>query len=94
MGSSYSVAASLYHRIIQSFDEGNLATAQKLQAQCVQFIEVLYQYGYLPATKAVLEMLGVDCGPARPPLVNLSEAAKVTLQSEVEGIGFFDWIKK
>lgn len=94
VGSSYSVAASLYHRIIQSFDEGNLSIAQKLQAQCVQFIEVLYQYGYLPATKAVLEMIGVPCGPARPPLVNLSEADKDKLRSELEEIGFFDWIKE
>ena len=94
VGSSYSVAASIYLRIIQSFGEGDLATAKRHQEHSVQFIEILYKYGYLPATKAVLKMIGVDCGPARPPLGNLSEAAKVTLQSEVEGIGFFDWIKE
>ena len=94
VGSSYSVAASLYHRIIQSFDKGNLATAQKLQAQCVQFIEILYEYGYLPATKSVLKMLGVDCGPARPPLSNLSDGDEDKLRSELEEIGFFDWIKE
>ena len=94
VGSSYSVAAPIYLRIIKSFGEGEIATAKLHQDHSVQFIEILYKYGYLPATKAVLKMIGVDCGPARPPLVNLAETAKTSLQNELEAVGFFDWISE
>ena len=94
VGSSYSVAASIYRRIIQSFGEGDLETAKQWQKHAVQFIDILYKYDYLPATKALLEMLGVPCGPARPPLGNLTESDKGKLRNELEEIGFFDWIKE
>ena len=94
VGSSYNVAATLYHRIIKSYDAGNLVAANELQTHSVQFIEILYEYGYLPATKAVMAMLGVPCGPARPPLGNLSESAKIRLRGALEEIGFFEWIKR
>ncbi len=92
VGSSYSVAAPIYRQIIQSFGEGDLTTAKQHQEHSVKFIDILYKYGYLPATKALLEMLGVPCGPARPPLGNLTETARASLKKELEEIGFFAWV--
>ncbi len=92
VGSSYSVAAPIYRKIIQSFEEGDLATAKQHQEHSIKFIDILYKYGYLPATKALMEMLGVPCGPARPPLGNLTETARTSLKKELEEIGFFDWV--
>ena len=92
VGSSYNVAAPIYRQIIQSFEEGDLATAKQHQEHSVKFIDILYKYGYLPATKALMEMLGVPCGPARPPLGNLTETARASLKKELEEIGFFDWV--
>lgn len=92
VGSSYNVAASLYCQIIQSFGKGDLVAAKKNQEQSVQFIDILYKYGYLPASKVLLKMIGVDCGPARPPLVNLTRPDASALEKELESIGFFDWI--
>ena len=92
VGSSYNVAAPIYRKIIQSFGAGDLATAKQHQEHSVKFIDILYKYGYLPATKVLLEMLGVPCGPARPPLSNLTEVAKASLKNELEEIGFFDWV--
>jgi N-acetylneuraminate lyase len=92
VGSSYSVAAPIYRKIIQSFEAGDLATAKQHQEHSIKFIDILYKYGYLPATKALMEMLGVPCGPARPPLGNLTETARASLKKELEEIGFFDWV--
>ena len=92
VGSSYNFAAPIYRQIIQSFGEGDLATAKQHQEHSVKFIDILYKYGYLPATKALMEMLGVPCGPARPPLGNLTETARASLKKELAEIGFFDWI--
>ncbi len=92
VGSSYSVAAPIYRQIIQSFEKGDLATAKKHQEHSIKFIDILYKYDYLPATKALLEMLGVPCGPARPPLGNLTETARASLKNDLEEIGFFAWV--
>ena len=92
VGSSYSVAAPIYRKIIQSFEEGDFASAKQHQEHSIKFIDILYKYGYLPATKALLEMLGVPCGPARPPLGNLTETARSSLKKELKEIGFFDWV--
>jgi hypothetical protein len=39
-----------------------------------------------------MKMIGVDCGPARPPLPNLTEPDASALEKELENIRFFDWI--
>jgi len=93
VGSSYNFAANLYHPILEAYEQGDLKTANLWQERSIQTIETIAAHGYLPGAKAVMEILGVACGPARPPLVNLDETAKTTLQTELEDIGFFDWIK-
>ena len=35
-------------------------------------IKVLYEPGFMAAAKAVMGLIGVDCGPVRPPLRNLT----------------------
>ena len=93
VGSSYNIAACIYHRIIKFFHEEDFKTAEEYQAQSVQFIDILYKYGYLSATKQVLKMIGIECGFARPPLPNLDEKESAHLERELEEIGFFEWIK-
>ena len=35
-------------------------------------VKTLASFGFLPASKAVMALVGVDCGPVRPPLHNLA----------------------
>ena len=49
--------------------------------------------GYMGAAKAVMQMLGVDVGPARLPNASLTHDETVTLRRELEASGFFDWIQ-
>ena len=37
-------------------------------------------------------LLGIDCGPARLPLMCLGPDARAELQVDLERIGFFEWI--
>ena len=86
VGSSYNFAAPLYLQIIEAFQANQLAEAQKLQLQSVKLIRKIASYGYLPAAKAVMGLLGCDCGPARPPLVNLTLESKQNLLHEVRAL--------
>jgi N-acetylneuraminate lyase len=50
---------------------------------------VIVRHGEIPAAKAILSMMGVDCGPARPPLVNLDDARKRALYEELRELPIF-----
>lgn len=93
VGSSYNFAAPLYHRLIAAFARGDLAAARTEQHRSTQLIALLARHGYMGAAKAVMKMLGVDVGPARLPNGNLSTEQVATLRSELEQLGFFNWLK-
>ncbi len=92
VGSTYNFAAPIYHRLIAAFGSGDLARARLEQYRSVQLIRVLAGYGYMGAAKALMKMLGVDVGPARLPLGNLSPEQSTSLGIDLEKLGFFDWI--
>ncbi len=87
VGSTFNYAAPLYHELMAAFNDGDLMTAQALQMKSVKLVEVLCQYGVLPAGKAIMGMLGADCGPARPPVRRLSEREIASLRQQIESMG-------
>ena len=45
--------------------------------------------GGIVAGKAIMAMVGVDCGPCRPPLGSLSARQCGALRGELKKLGFF-----
>lgn len=68
VGSTYNYAAPVYNRMLTALGAGDVATARREQYQSAKLVRVLIDFGGLRAGKAVMAMLGVDCGPVRPPL--------------------------
>jgi len=93
VGSSFNFAAPLYHRLSAAFERGDLDSARVEQHRSAQLIAVLARRGYMGAAKAVMKMLGVDVGPARLPNDSLDPTLVKTLRTELETLGFFDWLK-
>ena len=83
VGSTYNFAAPLYQKIIQAHQAGDLATAQTLQRKSVKLVEILLSYGVLAAGKALMNQLGADCGPVRPPVRSLTGEQKTQLFKQV-----------
>lgn len=94
VGTTYSFAAPLYQRIIAAFEAGDFATAQRDQARAVEMIRVFICHGGLPAGKAMMAMIGCDCGPARLPLRALSAAQCARLRADLKRIGYFDYCSR
>lgn len=92
IGSTYNFASRLYRQIMDSFNEGDMETARKLQYLSVQMIRVCYKYRGLPAFKSVLKLAGLDCGPTRLPLEALNAEEFNGLKSELEALGICEWI--
>jgi N-acetylneuraminate lyase len=93
VGSTYNFAAPIYHRVLSAFAAGDLARAREEQFRSVQLIALLASRGFMGAAKSVMKMLGVDVGPARLPNTNLDAVQQAMLRTDLEKLGFFNWIK-
>ena len=69
--------------------------AQRLQGFSVEMIQPLNHFGSpssnLPAFKAMMQIIGLDCGPIRLPHITLSAEQTENLSAAMEVIGFFEW---
>jgi N-acetylneuraminate lyase len=88
VGSTYNYMAPFYHRVIEAFKAGDMQKARRFQSDAVEVIVVMIRAGGLPAAKAMMKLVGLDCGPVRSPLQILSPEAFDTLRRELEKIGF------
>jgi N-acetylneuraminate lyase len=93
VGSSFNFAAPIYLRIISAFQRGDFTAAREEQMKSVRMIQTLASRGYMGAAKAVMAMLGVEVGPPRLPCAALDATQSTALRTELEQMGFFDWVK-
>lgn len=93
IGSTYNFAASLYHRIIAAWQAGDMQTAGVYQARSVQLVRTFIPYGGIAGQKAIMSLIGLDCGPSRLPNKALAPAHLATLKTELDTIGFFEWAR-
>ena len=75
VGSTYNFAGRHYQRLIRAFESGDLAAARSLQLEATEMVKTLCAFGFMAASKAVMALIGVDCGPVRTPLHNLSQSS-------------------
>jgi N-acetylneuraminate lyase len=95
VGSTYNFAASLHRKIFAAHRRGDIVEAQRLQGLSVEMIQPLNRFGSatsnLPAFKAMMQIIGLDCGPIRLPHITLSVEQTENLETAMEAIGFFEW---
>lgn len=91
VGSTYNYAAPVYRHILDAFDRGDLDEARKWQARSVEMIRRILDAGGLSAQKAVMQLIGQDCGPTRLPLPRLSKEQIDRMGSRLREIGYFEW---
>ena len=88
VGSTYNYMAPVYHKVIEAFRTGDMTAARRWQSFAIQIIEVMARQGGLPANKAMMKMIGLDCGPMRPPLKNLTAEECESFRQALERVGF------
>lgn len=93
VGSTYNFAAPQYQRLREAFERGDSAAAEKLQADAVRMIDACVKCGAPPiaAFKWWMSRVGVDCGPTRMPLANITPAQADALAAQLSGLRDFSW---
>lgn len=91
VGSGYNFAARLFYRMLQAAEKGDLITARQEQRRAARLIHKMTSLGYLASAKELLRLRGVDLGPVRLPLQNLSadQAAELRRFVVAEGVENF-----
>ena len=93
VGSTYNFAAPYYHEVIRAYRAGDLQAARSAQARANEVIAAFKQHGGLAAQKAIMRMIGVDCGPVRLPLRPLGCAEYEELKARLAELGFFQVVQ-
>jgi N-acetylneuraminate lyase len=91
VGSTYTFAAPLYRKLWSAFDAGDIAQARRLQAAAADIITVMIAHGGLAAGKAMMKLIGLNCGPARAPLFTPGAQQVEALRADLERAGFFEF---
>lgn len=91
IGSTYNLVPRLYRQVIEAFAAGDIAAARTFQSLSVQMVSVCYRYRGLPAIKAMMRLIGHDCGPVRLPLKALSADEFKRFAADIEALGVCDW---
>lgn len=91
VGSTYNFAAPLYHRIMRAFDEGRWQDALACQTKAIELVTLLNAHGGLSAGKAMMKIIGIDCGPVRLPLQTMPSRQESSLRTALDQIGFHDF---
>ena len=91
IGSTYNYAAPLYHDILGAIEKGDLEAARQLQLKSVAFVKLLFKYGGAATGKAIMALIGQDCGAVRRPIAPLSTAEIQALEKDLQAIDFFSY---
>jgi N-acetylneuraminate lyase len=92
VGSTYNYAAPIYNRVRDAFEAGELDEARMWQGRALEMIEIMLATCGRASLKAMMTMVGIDCGPVRRPLEPATEEQLGELRRRLEEIGWFDWV--
>jgi len=92
VGGTYNHCFSLYMDMSTAYKQKDMERCRELQHKSHQFCEILGKYrGNLMGGKRIMKFLGMDCGPNRLPLQNISDQEEEAIKMELEAIGFFSY---
>jgi N-acetylneuraminate lyase len=90
IGTSYNLTSKLYNQLIDAFEAGEYDKAKGLQLEAIRFVHLMCDCSNaISGIKSMLNIFGIDCGPCRLPLRNLSKEEMKALE---EGMKKFSWI--
>mgnify|MGYP003576067591 CR=1 FL=1 len=92
IGSTYTFAARLYLRVMELYNSDQKEKARELQSVSVEMVRCLVQFPPIPAQRAIMKMLGFDCGSCRLPLKELTEKEAEKLREGLDAIRFFETV--
>lgn len=90
VGSTYNYFVPIYQNLRDAFMAGDMDSAREMQKHSVRLVQVLKKYGGgIICGKAIMNLIGIQCGPCRSPLATLSTEQMIALKADLDKIDFF-----
>ena len=88
VGSTYNYASPIHQQLWQAYADGDLDKARAQQQRIQDIVDTFVPFGPRAAQKAIMSMVGPDCGPCRLPLQALTREQSDDLAKQLTAIGF------
>lgn len=90
VGSTYNYIPNVYQSIFEAMKVSDLETARSYQMKSIRTVEVIIKYGGgVRGGKAIMKLIGIDCGNCRLPIKPFSVDEYEKLKGDLEAINFF-----
>jgi N-acetylneuraminate lyase len=90
VGSTYNYMSKIYIELWEAHNNNNMDIARSMQQFSVDLVKILIKYGGgVRAGKAIMEFIGISCGPCRLPIRKFSHSELIELKNELDLSGFF-----
>jgi N-acetylneuraminate lyase len=90
VGTTYSFMAPIFQQGMAAYDAGNTKEAFALQIAAGRILKPILEHKGMAGLKAMMKLLGLDCGPSRLPLHTLSDAECASLRVALEKVDYFE----
>lgn len=91
VGSTYNYLPQVYHGILAAMKKGDIQTARTLQMKSIEVVKIIIKYGGgVRGGKAIMNLIGIDCGLCRLPVTQFSDAEYQSLRGDLTKINFFN----
>ncbi len=88
VGSTYNYALPVYINICKAFADSDIEKSRMWQQKSIDIVNVIIKHGGgVRGGKAVMKVMGYDCGNCRPPFKPYSEAELSALKEELVQVG-------
>lgn len=88
IGSTYNFAGARYQDMQRAYHTGNLAEASEHSTAIAGLGRALAEAGDIASTKACMSFFGIELGPVRAPLSNLTTSDRRRLEQRLLALGF------
>ncbi len=90
VGSTYNYFAPIYRKILDAMKVNDVQTARAYQLKSIELVKVIIKYGGgVRGGKAIMNLLGINCGSCRLPITAFSSDEYAALKKDLDAINFF-----
>ena len=89
VGNNQNIMPQMFVRTYDAYRAGRWDEAREIFGELIRFYTIVKGYNTHKTTKRVMRMLGLDCGPPRPPIEWLGDEDDRRLKEELRSAGFF-----
>jgi N-acetylneuraminate lyase len=91
VGSTYNYIPEVYDGIFTAMKAGDVSAARDLQMRSIEVVKIIIKYGGgVRGGKAIMKLIGVDCGDCRLPIHSFSEKEYASLKADLQSIGILN----